>query len=62
MSKLIPDYVFDSIYDITPALLESRGVPRTRPRCRPNSWRRFSMAYSRRDCACWCFPTTVRRA
>lgn len=26
MSKLIPDYVFDSIYDITPALLESRGV------------------------------------
>ena len=26
MSKLIPDYVFDSIYDITPALLEKNGV------------------------------------
>ena len=26
MSKLIPDYVFDSIYDITPALLEQHGV------------------------------------
>lgn len=26
MSKLIPDYVFDSIYDITPALLEKHGV------------------------------------
>ena len=26
MSKLIPDYVFDSIYDITPALLAKHGV------------------------------------
>ena len=26
MSKLIPDYVFDSIYDITPELLEKHGV------------------------------------
>lgn len=26
MSKLIPDYVFESIYDITPALLERHGV------------------------------------
>ena len=26
MSKLIPDYVFESIYDITPALLEKHGV------------------------------------
>ena len=26
MSKLIPDYVFESIYDITPALLQQHGV------------------------------------
>lgn len=26
MSKLIPDYVFDSIYDITPALFQRHGV------------------------------------
>lgn len=26
MSKLIPDYVFDKIYDITPELLQSHGV------------------------------------
>ena len=26
MSKLIPDYVFDSIYDISPALLQKHGV------------------------------------
>ena len=26
MSKLIPDYVFESIYDITPALLQQNGV------------------------------------
>lgn len=26
MSNLIPDYVFDSIYDITPALLRKNGV------------------------------------
>lgn len=26
MSKLIPDYVFDKIYDITPSLLLSHGV------------------------------------
>ena len=26
MSKLIPDYVFDSIYDITPEVLTAHGV------------------------------------
>ena len=26
MSKLIPDYVFDSIYDITPEVLTGHGV------------------------------------
>ncbi len=26
MSKLIPDYVFDSIYDITPEILTSHGI------------------------------------
>ena len=26
MSKLIPDYVFESIYDITPALLQQHGI------------------------------------
>ena len=26
MSKFIPDYVFDSIYDITPAILQSHGI------------------------------------
>ena len=26
MSKLIPDYVFDSIYDITPETLTAHGV------------------------------------
>lgn len=26
MSKLIPDYVFDSIYDITPEMLTAHGV------------------------------------
>lgn len=26
MSKLIPDYVFDSIYDITPAFLQQHGI------------------------------------
>ena len=26
MSKFIPDYVFDSIYDITPEILQSHGI------------------------------------
>ena len=26
MSKFIPDYVFDSIYDITPGILQSHGI------------------------------------
>ena len=73
MSKLIPDYVFDSIYDITPALLERHGIRGVlidldgtmashKARCRLIHLRLLCARCARQACRCWCFPTTASDA